>query len=121
MGHKNRFQKHHSRKYRKPKILKSSTQDTDLSNHQSLLNDAVSEDASIQETIKPVLKQNQAVKLQQKPTIASFSFQDSVKDLRNALYLSAAFVVFLVLAYIVKLKTPIFSTGVNYLYKIFHF
>ena len=127
MSHKNRFHKHKSRKFRKTHHLAGATA---IQNEKVLESriEEVQEETRIDELLKPEEEGQPGVHQEprgkfkpEKKITSPVSSRSSLQDLRQAMYLSLGFTVFLIVLYVFKLKTNFFTLGVDYLYRAMRF
>ncbi|TSC52896.1 MAG: hypothetical protein CEO40_161 [Parcubacteria group bacterium LiPW_72] len=127
MSHKNRFHKNKSRKFRKTHHLLSAPA---IQNKKVLESgiEEVQEETRIDELLKPEeegrpgIRQEPRGKFKPEKKITNpVSLRSSLQDLRQAMYLSLGFTLFLIVLYVFKLKTNLFTLGVDYLYRAMRF
>ncbi len=126
MSKKNRFSKHKSRKYRKLHNLPNMPPRQNPTVPEPGIEE-VQEEMQVDELLKPEEEEAPGVhqeprgKFKPKPKISNSTLRSSLQDLRQAMYLSLGFTVFLIVLYILKLKTNLFTLGVDYLYRAMRF
>ncbi|MFA4880737.1 MAG: hypothetical protein WC650_03910 [Candidatus Doudnabacteria bacterium] len=127
MSHKNRFHKNKSRKFRKAHHLLSAPAIQNEKIFEPEIEEA-REETRIDELLKPGeegqpgIHQEPRGKSEPEKKIANpVSLRSSLQDLRQAMYLSLGFTVFLIVLYVFKLKTNLFTLGVDYLYRVMRF
>lgn len=128
MSHKNRFHKNKSRKFRKAHYLLGAPAIQNEKVPSPGIEEA-REETRIDELLKPEEEEQPGIyqeprgKFQpEKKIIANpILLRSSLQDLRKATYLSLGFTVFLLVLYIFKLKTNLFTLGVDYLYRVMRF
>ncbi|MDD5626764.1 MAG: hypothetical protein PHW01_01995 [Patescibacteria group bacterium] len=127
MSHKNRFHKNKSRKFRKMHHLSGAPV---IQNERVPAPgiEKVQEETRIDELLKPeeegqpgILQEPLGNFKPEKKIANPVLLHSSLQDLRQAMYLSLGFTVFLIVLYVFKLKTNLFALGVDYLYRAMRF